>query len=248
MSKEHGLGNALYISGIDVSGEARNWDVGSPMQTLDVTGLRKAAYERITGQRACEFKWNSHFDPASAGFAALELLPYTDAVITLPHRETLGQAALCLVMKQIGYDPTRDDKGQVMFAVDGQSNASFADWAVLATPGMRTDTSGANGAGVDHGAAPALPVGLQAYLHVFALTGTNVVVKLQHSDDDAVGDPYTDVTGGAFTSVTAAPAGQTLATSRTLQIKRWVRVVSSGTFTSATFAVGVTVNDVAVAL
>jgi hypothetical protein len=248
MAKDHGLGNSLYISGIDVSGEARNWDVTSPVQMLDTTGLRKAANERITGQRSGTFKWNSHFDPLSAGYAALAALPYTDAVITLPHRETLGQVALCTVTKQIGYDPQRDDKGQVLFAVDEQTNASWADWGVLATPGLRTDIAATNGAGVDHGSTPALAVGLQAYLHVSALTGTNVVVKLQHSADDAVGDPYTDVTGAAFTSVTAAPNGQWLATSRTLQIKRWVRVVTTGVFTSATFAVGVVVNDVAVAL
>lgn len=248
MGKESGLGNALYINGIDVSGEARNWDDTSPMQMLDVTGLRKLANERITGQRAGTFKWNSHFDPLSTGYLALSALPYTDAVVTLMHRETLAAPALNLVTKEISYDPTRDDKGQVIFAVEEQTNASWSDWGVLATPAKRVDVAATNGTGIDHGAAPALPVGLQAYLHIHAFTGTNITVKLQHSDDDAVGDPYADVTGGAFTVVTAAPGGQMLSTSRTLQIKRWVRVVTTGVFTTCTFSVAVVVNDVTVAL
>lgn len=248
MSKEHGLGNALYISGIDVSGEARNWDVASPLQVLDVTGLRKAAFERIGGQKAGTFKWTSHFDPLSAGYLALSALPYTDAVITLPHRETIGSPALNLVSKQIGYNPTRDDKGQILFEIEEQTNASWSDWGVMATAGARTDTTATNGAGVDHGAAPAFAVGLQAYLHVVAFTGTNITVKLQQSADDAVGDPYADVTGGSFGAITSAPQGLSLATSRTQAVKRWVRVVSSGTFTSCTFLVAVVVNDVAVQL
>jgi hypothetical protein len=243
MGKDSGIGNALYISGIDVSGEAQKWDVSSPVQTLDVTGLRKAANERIGGQRAGTFKWSSHFDPLSAGYAALSLLPRTDAVTTLPWREVIGQPALNTVTLQIGYDPIRDEKGQVLFGVEEQTNASWSDWGVMATSGKRVDTAATNGPGVDHGAAPTMPWGLQAYLHVFALTGTNVVVKLQHSSDDAVGDPYTDIAGAAFTSVTVAPNGQVVVTARNLQIKRWVRVVSSGTFTSATFSVAVTVND-----
>jgi hypothetical protein len=243
MGKEHGLGNALYIGGIDVSGEAQKWDVSSPLQTLDVTGLRKLANERIFGQRAGTFKWSSHFDPLSAGYLALSQLPRTDGVITLPHREVIGQPALNTVGLEIGYDPQRDEKGQILFGVEEQTNSSWADWGVMATAGKRVDTAATNGPGLDHGAAPAMPWGLQAYLQVFALTGTNVVVKLQHSTDDAVGDPYTDVTGAAFTSVTAAPTGQWLATARNLQIKRWVRVVTTGVFTSATFSVSVTVND-----
>lgn len=248
MAKESGLGNALYINGIDVSGEARNWDVSSPVQMLDVTGLRKLANERITGQKACAFKWNSHFDPLSSGFAALKLLPYTDAVITLPHRETIGQTALCTVIKQIGYDPTRDDKGQVMFAVDGQSNGSFADWATMATAGIRTDTGATNGPGVDHGIIPPGSYGLQAYLQVFAFTGTSCTIKLQGSSDDGVGDAYADITGGAFTAVTAAPQGQVITTSRTQAVERYFRVVTSGVFSNIQFAVAVTVNDAAVAL
>ncbi|WP_372352624.1 hypothetical protein [Streptomyces sp. KL116D] len=86
--------------------------------------------------------------------------------------------------------------------------------------------------------------GLQAYLHVFAFTGTSVTVKLQESSDNGVGDPWADVTGGAFTAATAIGA-QRIETARGLTVKRYLRAVSTGTFTSATFAVSVNRNDVA---
>jgi hypothetical protein len=89
--------------------------------------------------------------------------------------------------------------------------------------------------------------GLQAYLHVFAVVGTSVTVKLQESSDNS-GDAYADVTGGGFTAVTAVAGtgSQRIQTSRTQTIERYLRVVTTGTFSSATFAVAVVRNDTSV--
>lgn len=248
MAKQTGLGQALYIGGVDVSSEARQWDVSSPLQTLDTTGLRSLANERIGGQKAAAFKWTSHFDPVSAGYAALSALPTGDKVVSMCHRETIGEPVMNLVTKLIDYGPTRDDKGQVLFAVDTVTNDAFADWGVLATPGQRVDTAATNGAGVDLGAAPPHTFGLQAYVQVVAFTGTNITVKLQGSSDDGVGDAYADIVGGGFTAVTAAPAAQKIATARGLSVERYVRVATTGTFTSCTFLVAVVVNEAQVDL
>lgn len=248
MAKESGIGNSMYIGGLDISAECRNFDIGSPVQTLDFTSIQEAAFERGFGQRAGTVKNTTHFDPLSLGYLGLSLLPTADAVITMPHRMLVGAPAMSMVVKQIGYDPTRDDKGQVLFDVEAQSDNSFADWGVMATAGKRVDTAATNGAAVDHGAVPLGSFGLQAYLQVFAFTGTNVTVKLQQSSDDAVGDPYADVVGGSFGALTTAPQSIRLATARNQAVERYVRVVTSGTFTSVTFAVAVVVNDVLVNL
>lgn len=86
--------------------------------------------------------------------------------------------------------------------------------------------------------------GLQAYLQVTSFTGTDVTIKLQHSSDNAATDAYADITGGGFTAVTSAPTTQRIATSATLPIERYVRVVTttSGGFTSLTFNVVVMRN------
>lgn len=90
--------------------------------------------------------------------------------------------------------------------------------------------------------------GLQAYLQLTTLTGTDITVKLQSSADNGVNDAWADVTGGGFTQVTAGPAFERIATSATLDVERYLRVTTttSGGFTSCSFAVTVVRNGSAV--
>jgi hypothetical protein len=81
--------------------------------------------------------------------------------------------------------------------------------------------------------------GAQAYLQVTQVTGTSVTVTVQHSPDNS-----TWSTLAAFAAVSAAPATQRLAASGT--VGRYLRAISTGTFSAASFAVSVAVNPVAV--
>ena len=81
--------------------------------------------------------------------------------------------------------------------------------------------------------------GAQAYLQVTGFTGTSVTVAVQDSAD---GSSYTAVTGLTFTAVTAAPAWQRLATAGNATVRRYLRVATTGTFSSATFAVALNRN------
>ena len=74
------------------------------------------------------------------------------------------------------------------------------------TAGKRTDTTATNGASWDSAIVGGTALGLVAYLHVFAFTGTSVTVAIQESSDDAVGDPYAAVVGGAFAAASAVGA------------------------------------------
>jgi hypothetical protein len=76
--------------------------------------------------------------------------------------------------------------------------------------------------------------GAQAYLQVTSFTGTSVTAAVQDSAD---GTTYAAVTGLTFTAVTAAPAWQRLATAGNATVRRYLRVATTGTFSSATFAV-----------
>lgn len=86
--------------------------------------------------------------------------------------------------------------------------------------------------------------GLQAYLQVLSFTGTDATIKLQSSSDNAATDAYADVTGGAFTQVTTAPTSERIATAGTLEIERYLRVVTTttGGFTGLSFIVVVAAN------
>jgi hypothetical protein len=247
MPKQSGLGDNLYVAGFDLSGDISA--IGSASggnQPLDVTGIDKSGYERLGGVRDGSLEVTSFFNPSPAQeHAVFSVLPTADQVVSYFRGTTLGNPAACLVGKQINYDGTRNEDGSLTFKVSAQANGFGLEWGRMLTAGKRTDGGATNGTGVDDGASSAF--GLQAYLQAFSFAGTSATAKLQHSNDDGGGDPYADVTGGGFVAVTAAPTSQRIATSGVLTVKRWVRVVTTGTFSNFVFAVVVARNPVAVA-
>jgi hypothetical protein len=246
MSKEHGLGNALYVEGRDLSGETQTWGLSGSKSMQNATTLRQLAFDRLGLLSDGSFNYETLFDPAvGKSHTYLATLPVTPALVTVCHRETLGAPTWSMYCNQINYDPTEQQDKSLLFKVDGQgTKGTFWDPGVLVTPGMRTDVTATNGLSVDLGVA-AHAFGLQAYLHVFAFVGTTCTIKLQGSSDNAVGDPFADITGGGFTAVTGgAPLSERITTARNLVLERYIRVITTGTFTSITFAVSVVVNDV----
>lgn len=239
MAKSSGIGDNLYISGYDLSG-----DVGAAsairagVTLLDTTAIDKAAMERIQGIEDGEITFAAFFNDAlNQEHAALKALGAgADRYVMYLHGTTLGNPAAFLTAKQVGYDGTRGNDGSLGFTIQCLSSAGYGlEWGRNLTAGVRTDTSATNGTAYDNGAASS--AGLTAQLQVFSFTGTSVTVKLQESSDNA-GDAYTDVTGGGFTAATGRTA-QRIATASGLAVERYLRVVTTGTFSSAVFAVAV---------
>ena len=243
MAKETGLGANFYVDGVDLSGDSGAMRrISMPMQVLPKTGLDKFAMERNPGQLDSYIDWQSWFNPA-AGQAHPNLAdpPRTDRIATYFHKgNVLGTPAANQIGKQLTYAPTRGEDGSLVINVDTAGNGNSLDWGYSLTTGKRTDTAATDGTGVDFGAANSF--GLQAYLHVFSFTGTDVTIKLQESSDDGAGDAFADVTGGGFTQVTSAPLAEAIATGRALAVERYLRVVTTGTFDEVIFAVAVRVN------
>lgn len=247
MAKQTGLGAAFWLDGVDLSGDVGSLGrINGGNTPIEVTGIDKSAYERLGGPRDGGVEFMAYMNP-SAGAAHPTLAPLTtaDRIATYCHRTTLGAPAACLVAKQVNYDANRAEDGSLTWSVTAESNQYGLEWGQLLTAGKRVDTGAANGTGVDFEAGASF--GLQAWLHVFAFTGTDVTIKLQESSDNA-GDAYADVTGGAFTAVTAGPTKQRIQTARDQAVERYLRVVTttSGGFTSVTFGVVATLNPVSV--
>lgn len=242
MTKTSGLGDNFYVDGRDLSGDVGSLGtVGGGPAVLDVTGMDKFAFERIGGLRVGTMEYTAFFNNAlGQEHATLSTLPRGDRTLTYCRGTVIGNAAACLISKQIDYAPTRGNDGAFTIAGSHQSNGYGLEWGELLTAGKRIDTTATNGASWDGLAATSF--GLQAYLHVFALTGTNVVVTLE---DSANNSTFAAVTAGAFTSATAIGA-QRIQTGRTAAVRRYVRAVTTGTFTSATFAVVLVRNPIAV--
>jgi hypothetical protein len=250
MGKSSGLGDKLFIDGVDLSGDIGSLaGIRTGIAMLDVTGIDKKAHERIAGHRDGALSFVAFFNKTigTGSHKVLSTLPTIDRITSYCRGSTIGSQGAGLVAKQLNYDPDRADDGSLTLKIDEQANGYGLEWGIQHTAAPRTDTTGTNGTGVDAGASSAF--GLQAYLHVSSVVGTSVTVKLQQSSDDAGTDPYADVVGGGFAAVTvaAAPTAQRIATAAGLTVKRWLRVVTTGTFTSAVFHVIVIRNPIATA-
>lgn len=246
MSKQSGLGDALYYGGYDMSGDVQALgNVGGGPALLDFTDITQGAMARQGGLRDGRIEWTSFFNPGIAANAAhglLSALPRGDVLVTYGRGTALGAPAACLNGKQVDYAPTRAADGSLTFAVSGQASSYGLEWGRLLTAGMRTDTAATQGASVDTGTA--LSFGAQAYLHLGALTGTDITVKVQDSADNTT---FADVAGLSFAQVTTGPNTQRIAISNTATVRRYVRAVTvtTGGFTSATFAVVLCKNECA---
>lgn len=245
MTKQSGLGDALLISGYDLSGDIGSVNnVGGGYDTLPSTGINKSAMERMGGVRDGRIEYMAYFNPATnQAHARLSTLPTSDQILTYCRGTTLGDPAACIVAKQLDYPGTRGDDGSYTFNVQAVANGYGLQWGRQLTAGLRTDTAATNGASIDTTASAAF--GAQAFLHVTAFSGTDVTIKIQDSADDS---SFADVTGLTFTQVTSGPTSERIATASGATIRRYLRVatVTTGGFTSATLSVTVIKNDTAV--
>lgn len=250
MSKETGLGAGLLLAGYDWTGDAIKLDdIGGGFTALDDTGIDKLAYERVPGLRDGRINGTVWFNPAAnMSHKRLSTLPSTDVQAQYWHRQVIARPVACIVAKQANYDGNRSQDGSFTFDFGLVGNAYGLEWCTGLTAFKRSDTTATNGTAVDMASATfagSSTFGLQAYLQVFSFTGTSVTIKLQESSDNGA-DAYADVTGGAFSTVTGI-THERIQTTRALTVERYLRVVTTGTFSQCTFAVAVARNDVATA-
>lgn len=240
MAKQTGLGDNLWVDGVDLSGDVGSAsEVGGGNSPLVVTGIDKFAPERIGGLLDGRINFTAFFNdalgPPAQAHQTLRTRPTTDRVVSYAKGpQGIGSQVFSMEAKQINYDGTRGDDGSFTFDVEAQSTDFGGMWGTLLTAGKRTDTAPTNGAGVDFGAASVH--GMRIWFHCFAFTGTSVTITVQESQDNGGADPYATALGGFAVAVFSAPGALMIGNSSSA-IERWLRVITTGTFTSATFAV-----------
>lgn len=243
MSKQTGMGANLYIGGFALSGDAQAVNISSPRGTSVKTGIDKSAFERIYLTKDGAIGLTMYFNPATdQAHPVLSALPTSDQPITYVHRPTIGAPAASMVGKQTNYDPTRDANGDISgIAVQSLANGYGLEWGRMHTAGQLTQSSAGAGSALDYGASIGETLfGLQAYLHVFAFTGTSVTVAVQGSADGSTG--WANITGAVFNAASAV-GSQRLQTARDATVPRHLRVNTTGTFSNAVFAVNVIKNQ-----
>lgn len=244
MSKQSGLGDNFYVGEYNLSGDVQALDtISSPRGVLPVTGIDKSAMERIHSTKDGLMEVTTYFNKAAShAFPVLKALATADVICTYCRSTTLGKPAASLVAKQIGYDGSRGDDGSLTFKTSMQGSAYGLEWGRQLTAGQRTDTSATNGSSVDDGSAVGTTnYGLQMYVHLFSFSGTSVTIKVQSSTDDGATDSFADISG-ATTGALSSIGATRVATATSAAVERYIRVVTSGTFSSAVFSVNVVRN------
>lgn len=245
MAKESGMGDNFYLDGYNLSGDIGSLSrIGGGPQVIDVTAIDKSAFERVGGLRDGTIEFSAYFNPSTdRAHDRLSNLPTTDVQIMYFHGQVQGNDAAAMVAKQVSYDGTRNADGSFTFAVQAVSNSYGLEWGKQITAGIRTDVTGTTPAtGLDFGAATSF--GWQAYLQVFAFAGTSVTVTLE---DSANNSSFAGFTGSAFTAATAIGTQRLASATPTATVRRYVRAVTSGTFTVANFALIFVKNESLVA-
>lgn len=249
MAKSAGLGHKLMIDGYDVSGDIMAVNsLSTPMGTMQVNGIDQLAMARIGTLHDLTGEFGCYWNPSSGGAGTalhevLKGLPLTDRYVTYLAGQTLGAPALSGPCKQINYDWTRGQDGSMAGTTSVSGNGFGGSWGVNLTAGKRTETVAGNGPSVDLGATPvSYSFGWNATLHVVGtFTGTSITVKIQDSADSAT---WADLASATFAAATGIGAQRiSTASASTATVRRYVRVVSSGTYANATYVVNFTRNE-----
>jgi hypothetical protein len=250
MTKRNGLGQGLWISGIDCSGDTGSWGITSPKGVQDDTGIDKFATERLALTRDASVTCQQFFNPtAGSAFQTTKANAFTQVLnydVSIICGSTLGEPAFSGRYREANTPYVRNPDGSFTLSTEFLGNSYGAEWGHLLTAGQRTDTTAtAPATGVDFNAdgGASTVFGWQAWLHVFAFTGTSVTVTIQ---DSANNSAFTDLTGGAFTAATAI-GSQRLEGGRTATVRRYMKVNTTGTFSNAVFGVSFTRNVTATA-
>lgn len=235
MAKRGGLGMGAVYGGYDLANDLGSLTIHGGPAPLDVTPIDKSAHERIGGLFDGGIDLGAFFNDAAArAHPVFSAITASDRQMVVFLASSIGAAAVAMIGKQIDYAGTRGADGALDFSVPHPANGYGQEWCELLTAGIRTDTTGTNGASLDCGLVPGTSTGWSAYLQVLDMTGTNVVVTLE---DSANNTDFATFTSSAFTSITTDRSVQRIAGAAGSTVRRYVRAVTSGVFSSAPFIV-----------
>lgn len=240
MSKTDGLQTRCYIGGYDISGDVSAISsIADSQNLLDVTGLDKAAIERLPllqdGAAAINGWFNRSAGQIHAALLASGKVPSADRAVLIPLQTTVGGVCFFIIAKEANYNVNRGADGSLAVSSEFKANGYGIEWGQMLTAGKRTDASAANGVSVNGGAQST--AGASAVVQVFSLASGDVVPIIQDSANDT---DFTAITGLTFASVGtgAVPTAQRLATAAGATIRQYVRIATTGTFTTAIVAAG----------
>lgn len=243
MAKQSGVGvERLFIDGNNVSGNIGSLGTVAARRALtDLTDITQSAFARTGLLQDGQMTFNAWWDGTAVTGAHQVLKGLRNSgICSFTHGTALGDPVASILAHQVDYAIPRGPDGTLAATIDMESTGGAPlEWGVLLTSSSgqpyQTFASAGNGSDVDElgGAPTSTAYGAALYVHVLSLSGTSVTVKVQ---DAATLPTYSDVAGLTTTAITpaAAPTAQrVVTTSPTATIRRYTRIVTTGTFTNA---------------
>lgn len=236
MAASHGKNTKILLNGYNISSYLQDAEVAGTRDEADITGFEATAKSFITGHKDGAVSMSGTFDGAanaidqqfSAILAGGTAVPFSYA----PDSDTVGKRAIFGKFKQLAYSIVSSITDAVRISADGRTDSDLDYGVSLHAQGAKTATG--DGATHDWGAASATSTGFAAQAQVTAISGDGATFtpKLQDSAD---GVTWADVTGGAFTAITAVGAQQL--THASTSVRRYTRIswTIAGTGPSVTF-------------
>jgi hypothetical protein len=244
MAKQGGMGQGLFVHGYDLSGDIQKLDdVTCSTNLLPFTDITQYGQARELGERDAHLGMTTYFDVASnKSHPRLSTLPTTDVHLMYVMNQSIGGDGFAMIGKQVDYAGNRNQDGSFLFKVDAQANGYAAEYVTMLTAGSVTVTGAGSQASWDSTASAAF--GAQAYLQVFAFSGTDATIVVE---DSANNSAFATVTGLSFTALSAGRTAERKATTNTATVRQYIRttVSTSAGFTSLAFAVGIDKNTTA---
>lgn len=234
MAFVHGKGAVVLHGLTDASGYFNSLDVELSVDPAETTTFGKNAKTFIPGLKDGKVSLGGLFDVAIDAVLSAAIGASTgDAVTVAPQALALGGRVWVCSSRSTSYKSSVPVGGVVAASMSIQADNGVDPGVVLADLSARTAT--ANLTAVDSGVTSTLN-GWSANLHCTVASGTSptLTVKLQDSADNST---FADLTGGAFTQLTAAGSQHLEGTGT---VRRYVRAVYTigGTTPSFTAAVG----------
>lgn len=240
MAKVSGLGDQLYVSGYDLSGDVGAIQrIACPRPTLGVTGINSSARERVQGMSDGEITFNSWFNDADDQQHEVLQAKGTIEYVMYFNGSTLGNPAAMLVALQTNYDWTRGADGSLEATIQTLSKGAIGatplnkglEWGKMITAGKITHATATSTTGEVTAQTTA---GYAAQCQIFSLASGTPTITIEDSSDTTNGVDGVWVTLEAFT-INSAQSAERIEGSGT--VDKGLRITTSGTFSNLVFAV-----------
>lgn len=237
MAVAHGTNAQLLVDEFNLHQFARSFQVVPQIDMHDTTVLGLTSRTKTPGLKHATASGELFYDDtATSGSYDVLSARYgsaTPSIVTFgPQGLAVGSRAFQFYAHELSLNPKQVVDDLIMLSLAMEAAEDGLDFGV-SLHALGAETGTVNGTSVDNAASSAN--GGVASLHVTAIAGAapSVVIKVQHSTDNAA---WGDLTGATFAAATAATK-QRLEVAAGTTVNRYLRGVTTfgGTTTSITF-------------